>query len=138
TAKAPTPPAAINPPATGRALLVGVTKPPSGAPVNILMVVDTERPHDAFAPMNVEALVGERFIPIVTKDATRALGETGVLSFSFAVEPSPRELFGQNLCWLRLTPTPAANVVGDWKHALRGLYLNAEWASTTETLQREL
>jgi hypothetical protein len=137
TPKVPASPTPILSLATGRALLVGLTKPPSGAPVNILMVVDTERPHDAFAPMKVEALVGDHFIPVVTKDTTRACGETGVLSFSFTVAPSPRELFGENLCWMRLTPG-VSSAAGEWKPALRGAYLNAVWASATETLTREL
>jgi hypothetical protein len=124
-------------PATGRAILIGLTSPPSGAPVNILLLVDTERPFDAFAPMKIEALVGDRFIPIVTKDSTRALGESGVLSLSFELAPTLRELFGQNLCWIRLTPVNN-NAVGTWMPTLRGVYLNAVWASATETLTREL
>jgi hypothetical protein len=124
------------PAVTGRAVLLGLTKPPSGAPVNILVIVDQERNHDAFAPLKVEALVGDRFIPIVTKDATRVLGETGVLSLAFALEPTPRELFGKDLCWIRFTPHIAA--AGEWKPALSGTYLNGVWASATETLTREL
>jgi hypothetical protein len=124
-------------PATGRALLIGLTSPPSGAPINILLLVDVERKNDAFAPMKIEALVSDRFTPIVTKDDTRALGESGVLSLSFELQPTLRGLFGENLCWIRLTPANN-NAVGTWMPTLRGAYLNAVWASATETLTREL
>lgn len=120
---------------TGRALILGLSAAPSEAPVNVLLLVD-ERHHGAFAPMRVEALVADRFVPIVVDDATRALGESGLLTMTFAVPPTPRELFGQTLTWLRFTPKRSA--VGEWTPALRGAYLNAAWASARETLTREL
>ena len=124
--------------ATGRALFIGLNATPSGAPVNVLLLVETESKHDTFAPMKIEALIADRFVPIVTNDTTRALGESGLLTMSFSIAPTPRELFGQeNLTWLRLTPggTEAAE---KWTPSLRGAYLNAVWASAAETLTREL
>jgi hypothetical protein len=48
-------------------------------------------------------------------------------------------LFGRTLTWLRLTPATAAGAdITTWKPAIRGAYLNAVWASATETLTREL
>jgi hypothetical protein len=123
--------------ATGRSILIGLTAAPSEAPVNILLLVDAERDHTALAPMTIEALVADRFLPIVAEDKTRALGESGLLSMTFAVKPTPRDLFGKTLTWLRLTP--AAGVADTaWLPTLRGAYLNAVWASATETLTREL
>jgi hypothetical protein len=130
-------PAGAVPPATGRALFIGLDGVLSGSPVNVLLLVEKEREHGTFAPITIEALVAERFVPIVGSDATRALGESGLLSLSFAIDPTPRELFGETLSWLRLAPGPRAPA-SDWKPTLRGAYLNAAWASATETLTREL
>ena len=121
---------------TGRSLFLGFTKPLLQQPVNVLLLVDQERDHGAFAPLNVEALIGDRFVPIVTHDTTRALGESGLLSMSFSVGPTQRELFGQALYWLHLKP--AATDSSGWKPTMRGAYLNAVWASATETMTREL
>lgn len=131
-------------PATGRAIFIGVAgvRPQSpakvlfGEPVNVLMLVD-ERKHTSLAPMAIDALVADHFDPIVANDTTRALSESGLLSMAFAEAPTPRELFGQTLTWLRLTPKAGANAA-DWNPSLRGAYLNAVWASATETLTREL
>lgn len=124
-------------PDTGRSLFLGFTKPLSQQPVNVLLLVEVERNHGQFAPMKVEALIGDRFVPIVANDTTRAMGESGLLSMSFSVGPTVRELFGQSLYWLRLTPV-STNSPLDWKPTLHGAYLNAVWASATETMTREL
>jgi hypothetical protein len=124
--------------ATGRALFIGLAATPSGAPVHVLLLVDKESPNEAFAPMNIDALIADHFVPVVAEDTTRALGESGLLSMSFALPPTPRELFGnENLTWLRLTPR-ITHAAGDWKPNLRGAYLNAVYASAAETLTREL
>ena len=124
--------------ATGRALFVGLNATPSGVPVNVLLLVDTESPHEAFAPMTIEALVADRLLPVVAEDTTRAIGESGLLSMAFALGPTPRELFGfENLTWLRLTPS-GSEPASDWKPNLRGAYLNAVFASAAETITREL
>ena len=124
-------------PSPGRALFVGLNATPSGAPVNVLLLVDKESLHESFAPMKIEALVADRFVPVVAEDTTRALGESGLLSMAFAVPPTPRELFGsENLTWLKLTPR--GDDPTNWKPNVRGAYLNAVWASAAETLTREL
>jgi hypothetical protein len=133
-----TQPAAAPRLAMGRALFVGLNATPSGVPVNVLLLVDKEAKHEQFAPMKIEALAADRFLPIVAEDTTRALGESGLLSMDFAVEPTPRELFGmENLTWLRLTPG-GDGPSSEWTPTLRGAYLNAVWASAAETLTREL
>jgi hypothetical protein len=127
-------------PATGRALFLGCRAPLSGASVNLLFVVDRERDHTALAPLTVDALVGDHFVPIVSHDATRALGETGLLTLTFGKAPTQADLFGsESLTWLRLAPTPKnAGAASGWTPSLGGAYLNAAWASATETLTREL
>jgi len=121
---------------SGREVYVGLAATLSEAPVNVLLLVK-ETDHTRFAPMSIEALSADRFVPIVADDATRALGESGVLSMTFAVPPTRSELFGKkDLTWLRLIPK--ANPDGKWSPTLRGAYLNAVFASATETLTREL
>lgn len=122
-------------PATGRSLFLGFDAPLSGDTVNVLLMTASEHDHDALAPLAVEALIGNRFVPLAVKDDTRALGESGLLTLSFPEPPTRAELFGRSLRWLRLAPR--ATAVG-WSPSLRGAYLNAVWASATETLTREL
>ena len=110
------PSVATVPGASGRALFLGLNTTLSGAPVNVLLLVE-ENDHTAFAPIKVEALVADRFVPIVADDTTRALGESGVLTMTFAIPPTPRELFGRTLTWLRLVPNAATDA---WKPTLRG------------------
>jgi hypothetical protein len=136
-AAVPSAPTVATRPATGRSILIGLSAAPSEAPVNILLLVDGERDHTDLAPMTIEALVADRFVPIVAEDKTRALGESGLLSMTFAVKPAPRDLFGGTLTWLRLSPV-AGGTGSEWRPTLRGAYLNAVWASATETLTREL
>jgi hypothetical protein len=118
-----------------RAVFVGLTRPPSGAPVNLLCLADPERDHAAMAPLSVTAYVRDRLVPIVADDATRALGESGLIKLTFSEPPTLRELFGDARAWLRVTPSRG---VTQWKPSLRGTYLNGIWASATETLTREL
>jgi hypothetical protein len=124
-------------PTMGRALFIGLDTTLSGAPVNVLLLVEQEGDYGAFSPLTIEALVADRFVPIVADDATRGLGESGLLSMTFAISPTPRELFGKTLSWLRLTPAASATPE-NWRPTLRGAYLNAVWASAAETLTREL
>ncbi len=118
-----------------QSLLLGFNSNLIGEPINVLLLVE-ERDHDGFAPLAVDALVNDRFEAVAVRDTTRALGESGLLSMSFPVKPSPRDLFGRTLTWLRLRPSRTAPT-GLWQPAIRGAYLNAAWASATETLTRE-
>ena len=52
---------------------------------------------------------------------------------SISVEPTPAELFGRTLSWLRLAPASA--VAGEWTPTVRGAYLNAVWARAAETIR---
>jgi hypothetical protein len=135
-------PAIVSPPSTapaprvgGRELFIGLDAKPTEAPVNVLLLVE-EHNHTNFAPLKIEALVANHFVPLVADDKTRALGESGLLEMSFAQPPALSELFGKTRTWLRLIPKP--NPAGHWVPAIRGAYLNAVWASATETLTREL
>lgn len=128
--------ATVPAPTLGRAIYLGFDAPLLGEPINVLLLVE-ERRHDEFAPMTVEALIADRFVPVMVNDATRALGESGVLSMAFPIAPTPRELFGQTLSWLRLTPA-AGTSSENWKPKVLGAYLNGVWASAAETLTHEL
>ncbi len=122
-------------PALGRSLFIGLDANISAGPVSVLLLVEKENDHLEFAPMKVEALVAGRFIPIVADDGTRALSESGVLLMSFAVAPTLANLFGKTCTWLRLTPKTQGD---NWIPSIRGAYLNAVFASSKETLTREL
>jgi hypothetical protein len=117
------------------ALYLGFTAKLLGEPINVLFLASREAKYDAIAPLAVDALVGDRFRPIVAADDTRALGESGLLKMTFNAEPSQAELFGRTLSWLRLTP---AGSDADWMPALAGVYSNAVWARAAETMTREL
>jgi hypothetical protein len=123
--------------AAGRALYLGFDARLKGEPVNILLLPSDERNFDDFAPARVDVLRGDRFEPVVASDATRALGEAGILSIALASAPAPAELFGRTLTWLRIRPREGS-VERDWKPALRGAYLNAVWAQAAETQEFEM
>ncbi len=116
------------------ALLIGIDGVAAGAPVHLLIAVGEERNHDAAAPLKVEALVGGRFEPVVASDATRAIGESGIVTMAIAHAPSVTELFGRSLSWLRLAPANASM----WKPSLAGVWLNAAWVEAAQTQTREV
>ena len=114
---------------------IGLTSKLLGTPVNILLVVDREAPFEAYAPLRVDALIGGGFSRSPRSDATRGLGERGILGMDFPVAPTPAEMFGVTLAWLRITPrSPDAQ----WTPSLSGVYLNTVWAHAAETMTREL
>lgn len=120
----------------GRAIFIGLDAKVSAGTVSILLMVDKEAPHLNLAPMEIAALVGGQFKPLVVDDATRALGESGLLLLSFAVAPTLSTLFGKTLIWLRLKPKEGTDE--EWGPSIKGAYLNAAYASSKETLTREL
>jgi hypothetical protein len=122
----------------GPCLLIGIAGTVDGEDVHLLALTGTEHDYTTFAPLDVEAIVANRFTRVVASDGTRALGETGVIEMSFAVPPSTIDLFGQSsLVWLRLSPRGGATST-NWNPSVAGLYLNAVFAQSTETLTREL
>jgi hypothetical protein len=114
---------------------LGFTSRLLGTPVNVMLAVDREKPFDAHAPLQVDALIGSQFEPVAAADGTRGLGESGILSMDFPVEPTQTGLFGSTLAWLRITPR---NPDAEWTPSLSGVYLNAVWAHAAETMTREL
>jgi hypothetical protein len=122
-------------PASGRALYLGFDAKVAGEQINVLMLVDRENPYDAYAPLHVDALIAGRFERIVASDATRALGESGLVTMNFTVPPTTSELFGKELKWVRVSPSGDST---SWGPSLRGAYLNAVWARAAETMTREL
>jgi hypothetical protein len=133
SATAPTP----APAGAGPCLLVGLAGTVSGADVHLLVLPATEHDNTAVAPLHVQAIVANRFTQIVASDGTRALGETGLIEMSFAVPPSTTDIFGQSLVWLGLFPGRGATTQ-TWRPSIAGMYLNAVFAKSTETLTREL
>jgi hypothetical protein len=129
-------PGANSAPPADRAIFLGLDAKLLDEPINILLLADQERGFDNLAPLAVDTLIGDRFVPLVVHDTTRALGESGLLSLAFPVQPPLRELFGKSLAWLRLHPSRVdANT--QWAPAIGGAYLNAVWATAAETLTRE-
>jgi hypothetical protein len=124
-------------PATGRSFFLGFAAPLARDTVKVLLMIARAVSREAVASLAVQALVGRRFVPVTPQDATRALGESGVLTLAFSDPPTEATLFGPDpLRWIRLVPTGVVN--DQWSPSLRGAYLNAVWASATETLTREL
>lgn len=118
----------------GAALMLGLDGAAAGAPVQLLLAVGAEHDFDDCAPLKVEALVGGRFEPVVVQDATRALGESGIVTLAIAHAPSVTELFGRSLSWLRLSPAKAAG----WAPSLAGAWLNAAWVEAAQTQTFEI
>lgn len=118
----------------GRALFLGFKGPLSGGPVRLYLRAVEPAGQGARDALKVDALVADRFVPLVVEDDTRGLGESGMLTLVFDAEPTPRELFGTTLRWLRVTSSGDASA---WTPILQGAYLNAAWASATETMQYE-
>lgn len=119
---------------TSRALFLGFRGPLSGGPVRLYLRAVEPKEQGGRDVLHVDALVADRFVPLVVEDDTRGLGENGMLTLVFDAEPTPRELFGTTLRWLRVTSSE--NAAG-WAPILQGAYLNATWASATETMRHE-
>jgi predicted phage baseplate assembly protein len=121
----------------GPCLFIGIDGTVAGSNVHLLLLAAAEHNYTRFAPLGVQAIVANRFTPIVANDGTRALGESGLIQMSFAIPPSKIDLFGQSLVWLRLSPRDGATAQ-TWQPAIGGIHLNAVYAKSTETLTREL
>lgn len=118
----------------GRALFLGFKGLVSGGPVRLYLRVVERAGQGARDALKVDALVADRFVPLVVEDDTRGLGESGMFTLVFDAEPTPRDLFGTTLRWLRVTSSGDAST---WAPILQGAYLNAAWASATETMRYE-
>ena len=118
----------------GAGVMIGLEGAAQGAPVQLLLAVGAEHDFDDCAPLKVEALVGGRFEPVVAQDATRAIGESGVVTMAIAHAPSVTELFGRSLSWLRLSPAKSAG----WKPSLAGAWINAAWVEAAQTQTFEI
>lgn len=130
-------PAALVVNAAKRALYLGFSGELTGQPVRILFLVDREHTHTTLGPLHVEAWNGDGFTPLVVRDDTRVLGESGLLTMSLAVPALRAGLFGgKPLSWLRLRPHREL-AEQPWNPSLRGVYINAAWARAAETMTRE-
>ena len=120
----------------GRALYLGFDAEITGGPVQLLFLVD-EGAHDAAYPLRVDILAGDRFKPLVVKDETRGLNESGTLSLTLAESPQPAELFGESRYWLRLRPGARLADTAEWQPRIQAAYVNATFALAAETQEFE-
>jgi hypothetical protein len=121
----------------GRALYLGFDAKLEGGPIKILFLLDEGDHEDAY-PLRVDALVGNRFEPIVAQDGTRGLNESGILALTLAEPPQLTSLFGSGpQYWLRLRPNRLFDST-KWRPLIRAVYLNASWATAAETQAPEL
>ncbi len=119
----------------GRALYLGFTKPFKGSGFTLFASVRPEDEASNGMLLRADVLSGGRFHPCLISDRTRALGETGLLTLDIPVAPTVEELFGKQLCWIRIRPEGKGD---NWAPVLSGLYPNAAWAVSGETMTREL
>ncbi|SAK99728.1 hypothetical protein [Caballeronia ptereochthonis] len=119
-----------------RALFVAFSKPLSGGPIRLLLLVaDSAEASDV--PLVVEALRNNRFEPLIIEDGTRGLLESGVVTLSLDTSPTLTELFGMAGYWLRVRPRDATAATA-WAPRLLGAYINAVWAHAAETQEMEV
>ncbi len=119
-----------------RAIYLAFDKPLVDGPIRLLFLLE-DRDHDNAAPLIVEVLRNNRFETVLATDETRALGETGFVTFTLDAPPSQSEIFGKPGFWLRLRPATAAKAEG-WSPNIRGIYVNSVWAEATESQALEI
>lgn len=118
----------------GKAIYLGFSEPLHGQGVSLLVLVEEAlRPADP--RLVVDVFADGAFRPVVAKDETRALNESGIITFSIPTPMQRVTLFGRPLHWLRLSPDRASD---DWAPKICGVYLNGVWASAGETHRNEL
>ena len=130
-----TPPATPPVLSDGRALFLGFRGALAEQPIRLFLRVREDTMQELRTAMHVEALVADRFLTLVAEDGTRALSESGVLTLAFDDAPTPRDLFGKPLRWLRITPPQTLTT--PWRPVLQGAYINASWATAAETMKYE-
>lgn len=120
---------------TDRALYLGFDAPVSGAPINLLFLVQQGNHEDAF-PLDIEALRVGGFERVLSDDGTRGLSETGIVSLMLSEPPVKAGLFGKEGHWLRIKPNP--RMTRPWNPAITSVFLNAAMAYAAETQELEL
>jgi hypothetical protein len=114
------------------ALYVGFDASFSGGPIGILFLVKEDPNGGGAYPLQVEALLAEGFEPVVAEDNTRGLNESGTLVFDLSTPPLKASLFGPNArYWIRLRPKRGFS--GKWNPQIFGAYLNAVFATASQT-----
>ena len=122
--------------ASDRALYLGFDTKLTGGPIQVLFLVN-DGSHDAAFPLRVDALVAGGLRPLVVKDNTRGLNESGTIEMDLAESPQLTELFGTTKYWLRVRPGSRLSSEDDWKPSIRAAYLNATWSIAAETQRVE-
>ncbi|WP_395018476.1 hypothetical protein [Dongia sp.] len=115
----------------GPAIYLGFDGELQGNAISLLFLVsETEGLVDE--PLRVDALANGAFQRIEgVRDNTRGLNENGTVTFNLARSPERMRLFGDERYWLRILPGLAA--ADAWRPQIQAIYLNAAWASATET-----
>ena len=118
-----------------RAIYLGFDAEFSGGPINVMFFADDQNFGDNAFPMRADVLSETGFEHLIPDDGTRALGETGILSFYLASAPPAISLFGPDpRRWLRLRPSARlVNSADTWKPRIRAAYLNGVFARASET-----
>ena len=119
-----------------RALYLGFDTKLTGGPIQVLFLVN-DGAHDAAFPLRVDALVAGELRPLVVKDNTRGLNESGTIELDLAESPQLTELFGTTKYWLRVRPGPRLSSEDNWQPRIRAAYLNATWAIAADTQRFE-
>jgi hypothetical protein len=119
-----------------RAIYLGFDQPFSEGPISILFFVEEDNEdHDVAYPLFVDVLRETGFEPVVAKDGTRGLYESGIVSFNLSAPPPAIALFGSEArYWLRLRPRSSDD---KWMPRIHAAYLNAVFARASETQDLE-
>jgi hypothetical protein len=120
----------------GLAIYLGLDRELSGPGITLLFDV-VDGAFDDAGPLQAEALIDGVFRTLMSKDGTRGLSESGIVTLALADPPQRALLFGATaLHWLRFRPDPRANRE-TWKPRIKGVYLNAAMAVAAETVTLE-
>jgi len=122
-----------------RAVYLGFDGELSGGPIQVLFFLEDQDFGDDAFPLRVDVLRETGFERIVPEDGTRALAETGVLSFFLTSPPPPTSLFGSSapLRWLRLRPSARLTDPASWKPQIHLAFVNGAFARASETQSLE-
>lgn len=136
--------AAIDPDFQGsRALYFGFTKPYNVNPLSLY--VDADEPEaieilPESIKLDFEVLAqGRKWRKVVADDLTHGFQRRGYVKLFVDVVPQRSRLFGKELFWLRVTPTPTL-VTDDrqWSPLLKGIYINAADAEQALSVKHEI
>ncbi|HAH10670.1 MAG TPA: hypothetical protein DCL48_11265 [Alphaproteobacteria bacterium] len=123
---------------TGRGLYIGASAPFQGGSVRLFWDLDDLPEEESRVPIVAEVSRNGQFSPVNCDDETNGLSESGIMTLAIGSPSTPNALFGARaLHWIRIRPAIASDSP-NWRPVIRGLYLNAVWASAAETQGAEV